>query len=77
MNKETTGMKFSGFGIASLVLGIIAICTFGVFLIPEILGLVFGIIGITHKDTKHSLDIAGIVTSIISLLLFILIMLVA
>lgn len=67
-------MKSSGFGIASLVLGILAICTFGVFLIPEILGLVFGIIDITYKDRRHGFDVVGITTSIIALLLFLIIM---
>lgn len=46
-------------GIDSLDCGIIAICTLGYFLIPEVLGIVFGIIAIRDKTGKNGLPIAG------------------
>lgn len=64
--------KHSGFGITALVLGIISFLTIGILIIPEILGIIFGIIGLLDKPKKTSLAIAGLVLSIFSILLFIL-----
>lgn len=66
-------LKNSGMGIASFVIGIISICTLGCFIIPEILGVIFGIVAVTEKNTKHSLAIAGLAMSIISIVLLALI----
>ena len=60
-NEEKQGVYFekrnSGLGIASLVLGIISVVSFGVLFIPEILSLVFGIITIDNKNYKHTIAI--------------------
>lgn len=61
--QETKKMKNSGLGIASLIIGIVSVCTFGLFIIPEILSLIFGIIAMKDKDSKHELALVGIVTS--------------
>ena len=59
----------SGLGIASLVLGIISVVSFGVLFIPEILSLVFGIITIDNKNYKHTIAIIGVVLSIIAFII--------
>ena len=66
-----SAMKHSGLGIASMVCGIIAICTFGAFFIPEIVGLILGIIAMGDKTKKHTFDIVGIVTSVMAFILVI------
>lgn len=60
-----------GFGIASLVLGILALVLFFTFLnIPlAILAIVFGVIHISRRSGSAGLGIAGIVTSVFSVLL--------
>lgn len=64
-------MKESGFGIASLTLGILAItltCFGGpIFAIPS---LVLGIIGMTQKDYSRGTSIAGFICSLVSIFLF-------
>lgn len=62
--------KSNGLGIASMVLGIIALllsCCYGGFL--GIIGLILGIIVVTKQDVKKGTAIAGIITSGIALLL--------
>lgn len=76
-NIVVTNKKKSGLGTASLVCGIIALCTMGSLLIPEVLGIVFGIIAIKDKPEKQGVPMAGLVTSIIALLLFIVILVIA
>lgn len=63
-------MKQSGFGIASLILGIIGILTLCIVLgiVPAILSIVFGIIAIANKDNKKALPIIGIVLSSIAII---------
>ena len=68
-HQEAKKMKNSGLGIASLIVGIVSLCTFGLFVIPEILGLIFGSIAMKDKDSKHELALVGIVTSGISIIL--------
>lgn len=75
--KDDSQPKNSGMSIASLVFGLIAICTFGVLYIPEILGIVFGIVGILDKDRKHNLAIAGLVLSILSIVIMIVLVAIA
>lgn len=63
-------MKQSGFGIASLIIGILSLvfsCIGAGFL--GILGIVFSIVAFTKKDRGKGLAIAGLITSIIAALL--------
>lgn len=62
----------SKMGVASLVFGIIAVCTVGIFFIPEVLGLIFGIIALQNKDSRHNFAVTGIVLSVVAVLVFIL-----
>lgn len=66
-------MKQSGFGIASLVLGIIGLLSVcivvGVF--PCILGIIFAIIAICDKSKKKGLAIVGLSCSVVGLLIFV------
>lgn len=64
------GPKNSKMGVASLVFGIIAACTAGVFFIPQVLGLVFGIIAIQNKESKHNFAVIGIILSGLAFVLF-------
>lgn len=63
--------KQSGFGIASLVLGIFgmltAVITIGI--IPSIVGLILGCIGVSQKNRSKGTAIAGLVCSIIGILI--------
>ena len=60
-------MKQSGFGIASLILGILGFLgscfVFGI--VPGVLGIVLAIIGLCQKDRAKGTAIAGLVLSII------------
>ena len=69
---SATQMKNSGMGIASFVLGIVSICTFGCLFVPEILGIIFGIMAICNKNVKHGLAIGGLVMSVIAALVVLL-----
>lgn len=73
----TTGnntKKQSGFGIASLVLGIISLLSLGILIIPEILGITFGFVGLVDKSKNITLAVAGLILSILSTLLFIILL---
>ena len=62
-------MKQSGFGIASLTIGILSIlfiCCYGWFI--AIPGIIFGIVGIAQKNRNHGTAIAGLICSIIGLI---------
>lgn len=63
--------KVNGFGIASLVLGIVGIlltCAFGLSGIFGLIGLILGILGLTVlKDAKKGLAIAGVIVSGVAL----------
>lgn len=65
-------MKQSPLGITSMVLGIISILTaciaFGI--VPGIIGLIFAIIALCQKDRKHGTAIAGLVCSVIGIVIF-------
>lgn len=65
-------MKQSGFGIASLVLGIIGMLLSCVVvgIIPCVIGLILAIIGLTQKDRGHGTAIAGLVCSVIGIGIF-------
>ncbi len=65
MEKQSNGL-----GIASMVVGIIALllsCCYGGFL--GIIGLILGIIVVTKSDSKKGIAITGIITSGIALLI--------
>lgn len=64
-------MKENGFGIASMVLGIIGLLLSCVFigLYPAIFGLSFSIVGLTKKNVKYGTAIAGLICSIIAILI--------
>ena len=72
-------MKQSGFGIASLVLGIVSIllACVGVGIFPAILGFIFAIIGLISKNRKHGTAIAGLICSIVGAVFFLFAFLVA
>lgn len=74
VSQSTAQMKNSGMGIASFVLGIVSICTFGCLFIPEILVIIFGIMAICDKNTKHGLAIGGLVMSVIAALVVLLLL---
>lgn len=65
-------MKQSPLGITSMVLGIISILTaciaFGI--VPGIIGLILAIIALCQKDRKHGTAIAGLVCSVIGIIIF-------
>lgn len=71
---NSIGKKNSALGIASLVFGIISILSFGVLIIPELIGLIIGFIDLKGSNYKHSFTIAGIILSILSIVLFIIMM---
>ena len=62
-------MKQSGFGTASLILGIVGLVfsCFIVGIIPALLGLIFAIVALCQKNTKHGMAIAGLICSIIGI----------
>lgn len=64
--------KKSGFGIASLVLGIIGLllscCWIGI--IPCVLSFIFSIISLCNKSYKKGMAIAGLVLSVIGFFIF-------
>lgn len=64
-------MKQSGLGIASFVLGIIGLLSCGLLMIPEVLAIVFGLVGIKDKNHKRGLAIAGTILGVISVIGFI------
>lgn len=64
-------MKQSGLGIASFVLGIIGLLFCGLLMIPEVLAIVFGLVGIKDKNHKRGLAIAGTILGVISVIGFI------
>lgn len=65
--------KQSGFGIASLVLGIVGILTaciaIGAF--PAILGIIFAAVAFTQKGRGHGTAIAGLICSIVAVIIFV------
>lgn len=71
----TDSMKNSGLGIAAMICGIISLCTLGAFFLPEIVGLILGIIAMGDKGKKHNFAVVGIVTSVIAFMLVIAILL--
>lgn len=64
--------KQSGFGIASLIFGIIGMVTTFIFIgiIPCVVGLILGCIGVSQKDRSRGLAIVGLICSIIGIFIF-------
>ncbi len=67
MTKNSVG------GITSFVLGIIAICSLGLTVIPAVLSIIMGILAIKDPSAKHGLPVAGLIMSVISFVLLIII----
>lgn len=58
-----------GFAIASLVLGIVSVCTCCGGLLPSVLGLIFGIISKSKQSENNGMAIAGIILSSIGIVI--------
>lgn len=58
-----------GFAIASLVLGIVSVCTCCGGLLPSALGLIFGIISKSKQSENNGMAIAGIILSSIGIVI--------
>ena len=73
-NKEPYQPVSQAFGITSMVLGILSLVLFCTCInIPlAIAAIIFGIIQLTKKGTSKAMPVAGIVTSALSIVLFIL-----
>ena len=65
-----------GFGIASMILGIISLVLFCscVNLILAVISIIFGIIQLSTPESKKGMAIAGLITSGLSILLFLIAM---
>ncbi len=75
-NADNKKMKESGYGIASLVLGIISVLTLGALFLPELLGIIFGICGLRDKSKKTSLALTGLILSIVATVLLVIVLIV-
>lgn len=67
-------MKQSGFGIASLILGIVGmlLSCIAIGIVPCIIGLIFAIVALTQNGRKHGVAIGGLVCSVIGIGIFLL-----
>lgn len=67
-----TQMKQSGLGIASMILGIVGILLSCIVIgiVPAVIGLILAIVGMTRNDKKHGTAIAGLVCSIVAIVIF-------
>lgn len=65
-------MKQSGFGIASLIFGIIGmlLSCIAIGIVPSIIGLVLAIIGVFQKERGHGTAVVGLVCSVIGIGIF-------
>ena len=70
LNEQKNNMKQSGMGIVSFILGIISVMTFGVFFLPEILGIIFGILGRQDKTKKTGMATTGFVLSLLAVVMW-------
>lgn len=66
-------MKQSGFGIASLILGIIGMLLSCILIgiVPCVISVIFAIMALLKKDKKHGIAVAGLVCSIIGIIVFV------
>lgn len=67
-------MKNSGKGIAAFVCGIVSVCSLGCLFVPQICGVILGIIAVRDKKHKKGLAIAGLVMSAIMAVFIVFIM---
>lgn len=67
-------LKQSKMGIAALVMGVIAIVSLGSLIVFDILGIVFGIVGMRKKDSKTGFAKAGLVLSVIATVIIVVVM---
>lgn len=74
---EEPELKQSKIGIVALVMGVIAIVSLGSFIVFDILGIIFGIVGMRKKDSKTGFAKAGLILSIIATVIIIIVMAVA
>lgn len=66
--------KSSGTAVVALVCGIVSVCSCGMLFIPEILGIVFACIAMKDKSRKQTMAKTGLVMSILSGVLFFLLL---
>ena len=71
-------IKQNGFGIASLILGIISIVTVCIVIgiVPAVLGLIFAIVALCQKNRKKEAAIAGLICSLVGIALFVIIVII-
>lgn len=82
LNKESTDRteckkKQSVFGVISFIIGIFNILTLGAYFILGIVGIILGIIGIRDKEKKNGFAAIGLTLSVISLVIFAVMIIVA
>ena len=72
--------RTNGLAVASLVLGIVGLLLFGIFMIPNILAVIFGFVAISQINRAPAgtmggkgMAIAGIVTGFVGIAFFILV----
>ena len=63
--------KHSVLSIASLILGIVGLVSCGALMVPEVLAIVFGLVGIKDKKHKRGMAIAGTILGVVSIVAFI------
>lgn len=73
-NSKVEQGKSSGTAVAALVCGVVSICSCGMLFIPEILGIVLACIAMKDKSRKQTMAKAGLVMSILSGVLFFLLL---
>lgn len=66
--------RHSFIGIIGFIFGLIGLLTFGVLIVPEILGILFGYLGTRDASKKQGLAKAGMILSIISIVLLVFLM---
>ena len=70
-------LKQSKMGIAALVMGVIAIVSLGSLIVFDILGIIFGIVGMRNKDSKTGFAKAGLILSVIATVIIVVVMAIA
>lgn len=72
---EKPKKKSNVVAILSLICGIFSVCTFGVFIIPDILAIIFGVLS-KQEEKRPQIGNVGLVCGIISVAIFVLLMIV-
>jgi len=55
----------TGLSVTSMILGIVGVVSFGTFIFPQILAVVFGHIGLKKEPAGRGMAIAGLITGYI------------